>query len=143
MFPRDCAADARRPSVRLSDRYSGPERRMIIRLDTTHLAAVHKVYPDTGLILPSYRSLDEVLRAGQLQSCDLHSWILVCGPRLKGDAKLLDCRIVLRIRSRAWLNRLRERRPGYAYLSRQEAGGDFTYSDSVAIEYLEPRINQL
>ena len=110
----------------------------MIRLDTTHLAAVHKVYPDTGLTLPSYDSLSDVLRAGQLRSCDLHSWILVCGPKLKGDAELLDGRVVLRIRSHAWVDRLRERRPGFAHLSRQEAGGHFTYSDSVAIAYLEP-----
>ena len=64
-------------------------------------------------------------------------------PRLKGDTELLDRRVVLRIRSRAWLDRLRERRPAYAYLSRQEAGGHFTYSDSVAIEYLEPGTNEL
>jgi hypothetical protein len=135
-FPRDTAADTSWDGGQVSDRFAGPEWRVMIRVDTTFLAAVHKVYPDTSLALPPYGSLSEVVRAGKLQNCHLQDWILVCGERLDGSVELLGDRVVLRIRSHAWINRLREARPKHASISQYKLDRRYAYGDSVVIDYL-------
>jgi hypothetical protein len=134
-FPKDSEADTPWSGGQVSDRFAGPEWRVMIRVDTAFLAAVHKVYPASDLALPSYGSLREVVRAGQLTNCQLHEWILACGQLLDGSVEVLGGRVLLRIRSPAWLKRLRDGHPEYASLSRYKSDRQLVYGHKVVINY--------
>ena len=134
LFPAVVRPDSAWPAQQLRNRYSGPEWRILIRVDSQWLAAVHHFEPDSAP-LPAFASLGAALRAGRLRSCTLDAWLLVCARSLHGATSLVEGRVQIRIQDAEWRRRLGARRPARALLSVVRNGQEAFWSDTVRIDY--------
>ncbi len=117
VFPATLRPDSAWPAQQLPDRFAGAAWQVLIRLDTTWLAAVHQLEPDSALLLPAFVSLDQAVGAGHLRACDLEAYLLVCFRPLRGSAALAEGRVVLHIQESGWTAALLRSRPTSAHLA--------------------------
>ena len=135
VFPATLRPDSAWPAQQLPDRFAGAAWQVLIRLDTTWLAAVHQLEPDSALLLFVFVSLDQAVGAGHLRACDLEAYLLVCFRPLRGSAALAEGRVVLHIQESGWTAALLRSRPTNAHLAIAGNGRLHSWADSVTIEY--------
>ena len=138
VFPESACGNCQRPAEVLPNRFAGPHWQVLVRMETGWLAAAHQIEPDSGLRLPAFGSLSELLAAGQTVSCRRESWILACGEPLEAQTTLRGDGVVLTVTDPRWLERLRVGHPSTVYLSFREHNATTLWEDSVSIKYLAP-----
>jgi len=87
-----------------------------------------------------FRSLRALVAAGTVIRCGGESWVQVCEERSVGKAAVRDGAVQITLRDSALVAQLFGLRPARAELSFGRPGMTTSWSDSVSVEYVEPRI---
>jgi len=103
-FPRSMSPDSITREMRVGDRFSGYEWRVIFLDGNRALLSAFVVAPDDSLALHRIRTIAEAYRLGDLRQCSRDEAVLTCDRPARGLVRDVDGQLEIGIMDSRWIS---------------------------------------
>lgn len=103
-FPRSMSPDSISREMRVADRFSGYEWRVIFMDGNRAMLSAFVVAPDDSLALHRIRTIAEAYRLGDLRQCSRDQVVLACDRPARGLVRDVDGQLEIGIMDNRWIS---------------------------------------